>query len=221
MRNNMWVVVVTLGLAACASSKANGGAATEPLVSQPEATQGEEIADQKQGMQCPMMQGNKAEMCPMMVEGTTARARNVEGGVAIVFTTTGDVAELRQRVGKMAMMHNKKHGQTGQPGQPGQSGQMEMHGSHHGGGPAADEGSDSPGMHGSMMGDEPKMRCAQKMVPSTARNEPIKGGARLILTPKDKADLPALRKSVHKHAEKMTSGQCPMMSEDAPGPRAD
>jgi hypothetical protein len=215
MRSNLWVIMVALGLAACASSKANGGAATEPLVNQPEATQGDEIAGQKQGKQCPMMQGDKAEMCPMMVEGTTARARDVEGGVAIVFTTTGDVAELRQRVGRMAMMHNKKHGQ------PGQSGQMEMHGSHHGGGPAADEGSDSQGMDGSMMGDETKMMCESKMPPSTARSEEIKGGARLVLTPKDKADLAALRKSVHEHAEKMNSGQCPMMSEDAPGSRAD
>lgn len=215
MRKNMWVIVVALGLAACASSKANGGAVTEPLVNQPEATQGEEIAGEQQGKECPMMQGDKAEMCPMMVEGTTARARDVEGGVAIVFTTTGDVAELRQRVGQMAMMHNKKHGQ------PGQSGQMEMHGSHHGGGPAADENSDSQGMHGSMMGDEAKMMCGQMMPPSTARSEAIKGGARLVLTPKDKADLAALRKSVHKHAQKMTSGQCPMMSGDAPASPAD
>jgi hypothetical protein len=36
--------------------------------------------------------------CPMMVEGTTVRAEDVEGGASLVFTTTGDVAELRSRV---------------------------------------------------------------------------------------------------------------------------
>jgi hypothetical protein len=43
--------------------------------------------------------------CPMAVPNTTARAEDVEGGVALAFTTTGDVAELRKRVAHMAEMH--------------------------------------------------------------------------------------------------------------------
>jgi hypothetical protein len=44
-------------------------------------------------------------MCPMEVPGTTASVADTEDGVAITFTTTGDVAELRQRVHGMAEMH--------------------------------------------------------------------------------------------------------------------
>jgi hypothetical protein len=42
--------------------------------------------------------GGKGMSCPMKVEGTTVRAQDVEGGASLVFTTTGDVAELRERV---------------------------------------------------------------------------------------------------------------------------
>ncbi len=53
-----------------------------------------------------------AGMCPMKVEGTTAVASEVEGGMGLSFTTTtGNVAELRQRVRRMAEMHNQPGGQ--------------------------------------------------------------------------------------------------------------
>lgn len=48
--------------------------------------------------------------CPMAIAGTTARSEDVEGGAAMVFSTTGDVAELRRRVAAMAQMHNKHAG---------------------------------------------------------------------------------------------------------------
>lgn len=48
-------------------------------------------------------------MCPMRVAGTTVTSAEIEGGVALAFTTTGDVAELRQRVRRMAEMHNQHH----------------------------------------------------------------------------------------------------------------
>jgi hypothetical protein len=34
----------------------------------------------------------------MKVEGTSIRAEDVDGGASLVFTTAGDVAELRRRV---------------------------------------------------------------------------------------------------------------------------
>lgn len=58
-------------------------------------------------------------MCPMAVEGTTARAEDVEGGVAMVFTTTGEVEELRRRVAHMAQMHDAHHGRAGGTGMHG------------------------------------------------------------------------------------------------------
>jgi len=54
------------------------------------------------------------ESCPMAVPGTSVRAEEVAGGTAMVFTTTGDVAELRRRVSAMADMHNK-HASEGCP----------------------------------------------------------------------------------------------------------
>lgn len=54
-----------------------------------------------------------AGTCPMKVEGTSVRSEEVEGGIAMVFTTTGDQAELRRRVADMAKMHDEHHGQGG------------------------------------------------------------------------------------------------------------
>src|SRR5206468_9019668 len=58
-----------------------------------------------------MMGKGMADSCPMAVAGTSVRAEEVEGGTAMVFTTTGDVAELRRRVTAMADMHNKNGAQ--------------------------------------------------------------------------------------------------------------
>ncbi len=113
--------------------------------------------------------GMAAGMCPLQVEGTAARAEDVEGGAAIVFTTTGDVAELRRRVAAMA----------------------EHHAAHA-------EGA-----------------CACPMAASTpaheARAEDVDGGARLVLTTSDPEDVEALRSNVREHADRMSSGACPMM----------
>lgn len=53
-----------------------------------------------------MMEGMMDGICPMTVPGTTVAVREVEGGIALAFTTsTGDVSELRRRVHRMADMH--------------------------------------------------------------------------------------------------------------------
>lgn len=51
-------------------------------------------------------------MCPMMVNmaETQIAASDTDDGIAIVFTTTGDVADLRARVRHMADMHNQMAG---------------------------------------------------------------------------------------------------------------
>jgi len=43
--------------------------------------------------------------CPMQVPGVRLAARNVPAGVELHFTTSGDVAELRQRVRDLATSH--------------------------------------------------------------------------------------------------------------------
>src|SRR5436305_9057260 len=52
-------------------------------------------------------------MCPMQVSGTTVQAEDTSSGAALVFKTTGDVSELRNRVRHMADMHNRRQSQSG------------------------------------------------------------------------------------------------------------
>ena len=51
-----------------------------------------------------------AGMCPMDVSGTQVATEDIDGGIAIVFTTTGDVADLRARVSHLAEMHKDHEG---------------------------------------------------------------------------------------------------------------
>lgn len=120
-----------------------------------------------------------AGMCPMEVPGTQVSVADTQDGVAITFTTSGEVAQLRQRVHAMAAMHEHmmSGGMMGSGGAMGSSGMM--------------------------------------MVPSDARAEDIQGGARLVLTPKDPAQLAQLRDHVHAHAAQMARGDCPMMRHGA------
>jgi hypothetical protein len=69
------------------------------------------------------------------------------------------------------------------------------------------------GMMGWMAdGGPPGMMQRQGMqVPADARVEDVDGGARLTLTPKDPADLAALRARVRAHVEHAKTGHCPMM----------
>jgi hypothetical protein len=183
MKIALVLMVGALALGGCASSHTAQQPAAAAPTTQPEAPA-------KAGMGGGGMGHDMASMCPMTVEGTTARAEDVDGGAALAFTTTGDVAELRRRVAHMAEMHEQHHGQ-------GHAGMM-------GGG----EG---------MMGGGQGMMGDGMMPPATARSEEIEGGARLVFTPRDPADLPKLREHAHQHAEKMASGQCPMMSTHGPG----
>ena len=143
-----------------------------------------------------------AGMCPMQVPGTTVAATEIDGGIGLSFTTTTvDVAELRQRVRRMAEMHN----------QPGGHSMMGSHGTaapgagaeHQHGAPRT---GDEAGRSGMMMGGGMMMPAA------TASVEDIDGGARLNLQPKDHAQLGALREHVRMKAQRMAGGECPMMS---------
>ncbi len=51
--------------------------------------------------------------CPVTVSGTSVNVEDTDTGAALVFVTTGDVAELRKRVSAMATMHNERHGSMG------------------------------------------------------------------------------------------------------------
>ncbi len=73
-------------------------------------------------------QQRTAEACPVSVEGAEVQSREVPNGVALVFTTEGDVDELRARVDRFAQLHNE------QSATPMPSGREERgeHAMHHG-----------------------------------------------------------------------------------------
>jgi len=191
MRRSFFLIIGAVALFGCASSQT----AREPVT--PAAT--EQSGEMRGGM---MGQG-MAGMCPMQVQGTTVSAENTQGGVALTFTTSGDAAELRRRVAHMAEMHGQHHGQghghgmgTHGPEASGEGGEH-AHDKQHGGGHQH---------QGDMTGG------GMMMPPAAARSEEIEGGARIILTPRDSAQVAALQEHARHMAERMASGQCPMMS---------
>ncbi len=141
-----------------------------------------------------------AGMCPMEVPGTTVAADDVEGGIGLSFTTTtGDVAELRRRVRRMAEMHNQPGGHR-----PGGHGMM------------GTPGTAAPGAGGGGRGG--MMMASGNMMPAaTASEVDIETGARLILEPTEPEQLGALREHVRMKAQRMAGGDCPMMSVDGGG----
>ena len=130
----------------------------------------------------------------MRVPNSTVSVSDTSGGVAVAFTTTGDVTELRRRVRHMAEMHSRHHA-----------------GARMGGRRGAGAG-EHPMGPGRMMGQ-------QMMIASTSAFEEIEGGARIVLTPSDPSGLEALRAQVRAHAERMSRGECPMMVMHAPAER--
>lgn len=55
----------------------------------------------------PKPAGDDDPTCPLVVEGTSISAEDVDGGVAFVFVTTGDVAAVRTRAQALADAHEK------------------------------------------------------------------------------------------------------------------
>jgi len=145
--------------------------------------------------------GTMAAICPMGVPGTAVATSNVPGGVALAFTTPkGDIMELRAHVRGMADMHNAS----------GTTMMASLRGPNNASAPnASDKVADTAcggmGMSGGTM-----------MPPASASVVDIDGGARLILTPKDPAQLVALRQHASICASRMQHGQCGIMGREGP-----
>jgi hypothetical protein len=129
-----------------------------------------------------------ADMCPVDVPGTTVTAEDTEAGGALVFVTTGDVAELRRRVAAMAAMHNEHH-QGGAAGGAPAASEPPMHGMH--------------GMHG---GDAPPP-AMMALMHSRAAASDIEGGARVDLAASP-GEAPAVQAAVREHAAAMAHNGC-------------
>lgn len=171
-------------LAGCASK---GGARNEPQASTAATadTSGTPAGTAAAPQHRHGTMGMSDTMCPMAVQGTTAREEEVDGGAALIFTTSsGDVQDLRKRVRSMAEMHNAHFQQGGNGTYSGTSRGMGM------------------GPHAGM-----------RMPPSTASAEDVDGGARLVLKATDPSQVDVLRQHAKMHAEHIAAGECPMMME--------
>lgn len=195
-RNYTILISMTLliGLTACSTTS---GAEADTQTQQQAQTQqqGENHAahhpqgDQAENQKMTEKQEMMKKMCPMQVEGTTSQVVKLDKAVAMDFTTTGDVAELRQRVQKMAQKHEKMHSEGGMKGQRGENGKM---------------------MKGQMTEEQKQMM--QMMADATVATSQIDGGTRMTFTPKDVTKTDSLYQMMQKHSQMMDEkGQCPMM----------
>jgi hypothetical protein len=143
-----------------------------------------------------------ADTCPMQVPGTTVAFADVEGGAALVFTTSGDdVAELRDRVGRMMEMHNRRQAGGG----------MMMGGGGQGAGQraGATQGYGRGGRRGMRMGGGMGMPAA------TASVDEVEAGAQLVLRPQTPAQLEAIRARARAWAGRLAAGECWRMASGA------
>ena len=126
-------------------------------------------------------------MCPMKVRGAAVQAKDVDGGAAFVFTTRiGDVEVLRQRVRHMAQMHGTNA-----------AGMMTT--------------TTASGVHRSPR----DVKVQREAMPaSEASAEDVERGARLVIRPKDPAQLAGLRRQVRTLAKSMAHlhGEGPEMA---------
>jgi hypothetical protein len=222
-----WLVAGALGSVSCATSPTGAKGPQADATGCPNA-HGAGCGPHGSGAGQPggMMQAD----CPMNVSGTSVQAVDTEGGAALEFSTTGDIAEVRRRVAHLADMHN--HGGPGGGMMGGgmmagggmmDGGAMQEHGMMGGGmadgGMMQGHGMMGDGMmqdHG-MMGDGMMQDHGMMGMDAVATAQDTPQGARLVFTPKDPKDLDALRRHVKEHAGHAEHAEhdvqgCPMMS---------
>ena len=139
-------------------------------------------------------------VCPMQVNGTTLSFSDVPDGIEVKFTTNaiGNIAELRSRVNRMAIMHASRAA-----GGRAAGGGVESLGS---GADTTPQGAGMPPMHGREQGVLP----LGSPVPSTATVRDLPNGASLTINPRDSTQVSGLREQVRAHAIQMQqTGQCP------------
>jgi len=149
--------------------------------------------------------------CPVEVPGTSVSVEDTSTGAAMVFVTTGDVAELRARVTAMAAKHNAHHGAMGAlPDGTGAGGEHAGHdmGAMHGGGEHA--GHDMSAMHGGGEHAGHDMSGGGMiMMHSKAEAADIEGGIKVIFTVAP-ADVAKIQAELRMHAQHLAGGTCAM-----------
>lgn len=150
--------------------------------------------------------------CPIDVPGTSVTVEDAPNGAALVFVTTGDVAEVRRRVNEMASMHNDHHGSmrplpNGKDAGGGHAGHdmsghaghdMTGHADHEMTAHAGHDMSKHAGHAGGMIG-----------VHSKAAASEIEGGAKIMFVA-GAADVAKLQGELRMHAQHLAAGTCGM-----------
>lgn len=146
--------------------------------------------------------------CPVAVPGTSVTAEDADKGAALVFITTGDVADVRRRAAELARMHNESHAKMGAlpsgdetPGAAGHDhGAMAAESGHAGHDMTSPAGHDMghAGHAGGMIA-----------VHSRAVAEDLPTGARVVFVTAP-ADLGKMRDELARHVRHMVTGVCQM-----------
>ena len=142
--------------------------------------------------------------CPVAVPGTSVTVEDSNTGAALVFVTTGDVGDLRRRVGEMAKMHNDHHDAMGHLPDGSDAGgghaghDMSGHAGHDMSGHARHDMSSHAGHAGGMIG-----------VHSKASANDIDGGAKLSFVA-GSSEVAKLQSELRMHAQHMSTGTCSM-----------
>jgi hypothetical protein len=156
--------------------------------------------------------------CPIKnVPGMSVSTEDTSDGVAIVFTTTGDVADLQQRVHQLAAMHEQR-GETGPTSVPveesrkppvkeGPSGVGANGRASKDGGPITGAGAEAE-QQGELVKPVPGAH-AMPTTMSRATVEDVPNGARLIITPVDPRQVETVRDRAKLDAQAMQGGVCP------------
>jgi hypothetical protein len=117
--------------------------------------------------------------CPFGVRGARVRMIDTADGVVVTLRAFGDIAVLRRRARDAAAMY----------------------------GPGAHRGLGHDGAHGG--GHRHGLGLAQLGVPVEATAEDTEEGARIIVRPKDPADLGRMRAALRARAGRARVGECP------------
>ena len=160
--------------------------------------------------------------CPVEVAGTSVSVEDAPTGAALVFMTTGDVAELRRRVNAMASMHNDHHGSMGPLPDGNDAGgghaghDMSGHAGHdmsghagHDMGGHADHGTSGHAGHDMSGGQHAGHAGGMIGVHSKAAASDIQGGAKISFVA-GSADVAKLQSELRMHAQHFSAGTCEM-----------
>lgn len=129
--------------------------------------------------------------CPVEVAGTSVTVEDTDTGAALVFVTTGEVAELRKRAGALAQKHNDHHAAMGPL--PDGTDAAGGHAHHH------EHGSDHD--HAAM--------SSMIQIHSKAVLSDVDGGSKVAFI-SSAADIGKLQSELRMHAKHYAAGTCRM-----------